>query len=222
MVPFARKSSFVDASVVYGSTQEWHDKLRVGVGGLLKVSAGPNGDLLPLNGDLGLDMAPGGNTSHLFAAGDFRANVNLPMVVWHTLFHLEHNHRARKLAAANPGWDDEKLFNEARRWVIAVTQNDLKRVLAYSTVSQLGFMFLSLGVGSFAGMIAAMFHLFTHAFFKALLFLGAGSVMHAMGGVIDIRRFGGLRKIMPITHWTFLITETEQILQSCFSSLTTL
>ncbi|MCG8585496.1 MAG: NADH-quinone oxidoreductase subunit L, partial [Pirellulales bacterium] len=89
--------------------------------------------------------------------------------------------------------------------IIAVTQNDLKRVLAYSTVSQLGFMFLSLGVGSFAGMIAAMFHLFTHAFFKALLFLGAGSVMHAMGGVIDIRRFGGLRKIMPITHWTFLI-----------------
>ena len=88
--------------------------------------------------------------------------------------------------------------------IIAVTQNDLKRVLAYSTVSQLGFMFLALGVGSLAGMVAAMFHLFTHAFFKALLFLGAGSVMHSMGGVIDMRRFGGLRRIMPITHWTFL------------------
>jgi NADH-quinone oxidoreductase subunit L len=65
-------------------------------------------------------------------------------------------------------------------------------------------MFLGLGVGSLAGITAGMFHLFTHAFFKALLFLGAGSVMHAMGGIIDIRRFGGLRKLMPSTHWTFL------------------
>ena len=89
--------------------------------------------------------------------------------------------------------------------VIALTQNDLKRVLAYSTISQLGYMFLGLGVGSFAGVAAAMFHLFTHAFFKALLFLGSGSVMHAMGNVIDMRQFGGLRRIMPITHWTFLI-----------------
>lgn len=88
--------------------------------------------------------------------------------------------------------------------VIALTQNDLKRVLAYSTISQLGYMFLGLGVGTLAGITAGMFHLFTHAFFKALLFLGAGSVMHAMGGVIDIRRFGGLRRILPTTHWTFL------------------
>jgi NADH-quinone oxidoreductase subunit L len=88
--------------------------------------------------------------------------------------------------------------------LIAMTQNDLKRVLAYSTISQLGYMFLSLGTGSMVGIVAGMFHLFTHAFFKALLFLGAGSVMHAMGGVIDMRRFGGLRKLMPITHWTFL------------------
>ncbi len=95
--------------------------------------------------------------------------------------------------------------------LIALTQFDLKRILAYSTVSQLGLMFLALGSG--AGMaeltaiagIAAMFHLFTHAFFKALLFLGAGSVMHAMGNVIDIRRFGGLRPVMPVTHWTFLV-----------------
>jgi NADH-quinone oxidoreductase subunit L len=95
--------------------------------------------------------------------------------------------------------------------LIALTQFDLKRILAYSTVSQLGLMFLALGSG--AGIpeltslaaIAAMFHLFTHAFFKALLFLGAGSVMHAMGNVIDIRRFGGLRRVMPVTHWTFLI-----------------
>ncbi len=87
--------------------------------------------------------------------------------------------------------------------VIAVTQTDLKRVLAYSTISQLGYMFLGLGVGSLAGIVAGMFHLFTHAFFKALLFLGAGSVMHAMQ-TIDMRRFSGLRRLMPTTHWTFL------------------
>jgi NADH-quinone oxidoreductase subunit L len=89
--------------------------------------------------------------------------------------------------------------------LIALTQNDLKRVLAYSTVSQLGYMFLALGTGTFAGVSSGMFHLVSHAFFKALLFLGAGSVMHAMGGVIDMRQFGGLRKKMPITCWTFLI-----------------
>ena len=94
--------------------------------------------------------------------------------------------------------------------LIALTQNDLKRVLAYSTVSQLGYMFMALGAGvggAEAATVAAtagMFHLFTHAFFKALLFLAAGSVMHAMGDVIDMRRFGGLRKALPITHWTFL------------------
>jgi NADH-quinone oxidoreductase subunit L len=92
--------------------------------------------------------------------------------------------------------------------VIALTQTDLKRVLAYSTVSQLGYMFLALGtlgaISPVFAVTAALFHLFTHAFFKALLFLGAGSVMHAMGGVIDVRRFGGLRRVMPVTHLTFL------------------
>jgi NADH-quinone oxidoreductase subunit L len=94
--------------------------------------------------------------------------------------------------------------------LIALTQNDLKRVLAYSTVSQLGFMFMALGVGAAgahlatAGATAGMFHLFTHGFFKALLFLTAGSVMHSMGDVIDMRRFSGLRRALPITHWTFL------------------
>ena len=87
--------------------------------------------------------------------------------------------------------------------VIAMTQFDLKRVLAYSTISQLGYMFVALGTGTAWGVTAGMFHLFTHAFFKALLFLGAGSVMHAMGNVMDMRRFGGLRRRMPITHWTF-------------------
>jgi NADH-quinone oxidoreductase subunit L len=92
----------------------------------------------------------------------------------------------------------------------ALTQFDLKRVLAYSTVSQLGYMFMALGAGAAgaaeatAATTAGMFHLFTHAFFKALLFLAAGSVMHAMGDVIDMRRFGGLRRALPITHWTFL------------------
>ena len=89
--------------------------------------------------------------------------------------------------------------------VIAMTQYDLKRVLAYSTVSQLGYMFVAMGTGTLAGITAGMFHLFTHAFFKALLFLGAGSVMHSMGNVIDMRRFSGLRKLMPITHGTFAI-----------------
>jgi len=91
---------------------------------------------------------------------------------------------------------------------IALAQTDLKRILAYSTVSQLGFMFLALGTSgaispAFA-VGAAMFHLFTHAFFKALLFLSAGSVMHAMGGVIDVRQFGGLRRVLPVTHVAFL------------------
>lgn len=92
--------------------------------------------------------------------------------------------------------------------LIALTQTDLKRVLAYSTVSQLGYLFLALGAGTerlaVYAVMAAMFHLVTHAFFKALLFLGAGSVMHAMGDVIDMRRFSGLRKVLPVTHWTFL------------------
>jgi NADH-quinone oxidoreductase subunit L len=92
---------------------------------------------------------------------------------------------------------------------IAVTQNDLKRVLAYSTVSQLGYMFMALGAGvadvGQLAVVAAMFHLFTHAFFKALLFLASGSVMHAMGDVIDMRRFGGLRRRLPYTCWTFAI-----------------
>ncbi len=94
--------------------------------------------------------------------------------------------------------------------VTALTQHDLKRVLAYSTVSQLGFMFMSLGAAAGNEALAvsavtfAMFHMFTHAFFKAVLFLSAGSVMHSMGDVIDMRRFGGLRKALPITHITFL------------------
>ncbi len=89
--------------------------------------------------------------------------------------------------------------------LIGTVQNDLKRVLAYSTISQLGYMFASLGTGTLLGFSAAIFHLVTHACFKALLFLGAGSVMHAMGGVIDMRRFGGLRHVMPITAATFLV-----------------
>jgi NADH-quinone oxidoreductase subunit L len=89
--------------------------------------------------------------------------------------------------------------------IIAMSQHDLKRILAYSTISQLGYMFLGLGAGAASGTTAGMFHLVTHAFFKSLLFLGAGSVMHAMGGVIDVRRLGGLRRCMPVTCWTFLL-----------------
>jgi NADH-quinone oxidoreductase subunit L len=85
---------------------------------------------------------------------------------------------------------------------IGMVQNDIKRVLAYSTVSQLGLMFVAMGVGAFA---AGIFHLYTHAFFKALLFLGSGAVIHALAGEQDIRRMGGLRKELPVTYWTFLI-----------------
>jgi NADH-quinone oxidoreductase subunit L len=85
---------------------------------------------------------------------------------------------------------------------IGLVQNDIKRVLAYSTVSQLGYMFLALGVGAFA---AGVFHVFTHAFFKALLFLGAGSVIHAMSGEQDMRNMGDLRDHIPVTYWTMLI-----------------
>jgi NADH-quinone oxidoreductase subunit L len=85
---------------------------------------------------------------------------------------------------------------------IALVQNDIKRVLAYSTVSQLGYMFLALGVGAYW---VAIFHLFTHAFFKALLFLCSGSVIHAMSGEQDMRRMGGLKNKIPITHWTMFI-----------------
>jgi NADH-quinone oxidoreductase subunit L len=85
---------------------------------------------------------------------------------------------------------------------IAIFQNDIKKILAYSTISQLGYMFVALSFGAFT---TAMFHLTTHAFFKALLFLAAGSVIHALNGEQDIRKMGGLKQHMPATYWTFLI-----------------
>ncbi|WOC14920.1 NADH-quinone oxidoreductase subunit L [Pseudochrobactrum sp. MP213Fo] len=85
---------------------------------------------------------------------------------------------------------------------VGLVQNDIKRVIAYSTCSQLGYMFVALGVGAYG---AATFHLFTHAFFKALLFLGAGSVIHAVSDEQDMRRMGGLRKLIPTTYWMMII-----------------
>ena len=85
---------------------------------------------------------------------------------------------------------------------IALTQNDIKRILAYSTVSQLGYMFVGVGIGAYA---SGIFHLVTHAFFKGLMFLTAGSVMHAMANELDMRKMGGLKAKMPITHWTFFV-----------------
>jgi NADH-quinone oxidoreductase subunit L len=85
---------------------------------------------------------------------------------------------------------------------IGLVQTDIKRVLAYSTVSQLGYMFVAAGVGAFS---AGIFHLMTHAFFKALLFLGAGSVIHALGGEQDLNRMGGMRRFTPVTYWTMII-----------------
>jgi NADH-quinone oxidoreductase subunit L len=85
---------------------------------------------------------------------------------------------------------------------IAIVQTDIKKVLAYSTVSQLGYMFLAVGVGAYT---TAIFHLMTHAFFKALMFLGSGSVIHSCGGEQDMRKMGGLKDYMPITFWTFVV-----------------
>src|SRR6188768_322870 len=85
---------------------------------------------------------------------------------------------------------------------IGLVQNDIKRVLAYSTVSQLGYMFLAMGMGAFG---AGIFHLYTHAFFKACLFLGSGAVIHALHGEQDVRNMGGLKSQLPITYWTFVI-----------------
>jgi NADH-quinone oxidoreductase subunit L len=85
---------------------------------------------------------------------------------------------------------------------IGLVQNDIKRVLAYSTVSQLGYMFLAMGVGAWG---AGIFHLYTHAFFKALMFLGSGAVIHALHGEQDLRRMGGLKRDLPLTYWTFVI-----------------
>ena len=85
---------------------------------------------------------------------------------------------------------------------IGITQYDIKRVLAYSTISQLGYMFMACGVGAFA---SGIFHLMTHAFFKALLFLAAGSVMHAMSGELDMRKMGGLKRHLPYTYWTYFV-----------------
>ena len=86
--------------------------------------------------------------------------------------------------------------------VMACAEYDIKRVLAYSTISQLGYMFLAHGVGAYS---AGIFHLVTHAFFKALMFLGAGAVMHALNGETDMRRMGGMRKVMPVVGWTFML-----------------
>ncbi len=116
------------------------------------------------------------------------------------------------IARTNPLWHLAPAAAETAAWIgaataliaatVAMVQTDLKRVLAYSTVSQLGFMMMGVGVAAYG---AAIFHLVTHAFFKALLFLGAGSVMHGLGGETDMRKMGGLRDKMPTTYRTFLI-----------------
>ena len=93
------------------------------------------------------------------------------------------------------------LFTAAFAATIGLAQNDIKKVFAYSTVSQLGYMFLGVGAGAFS---SGIFHLVTHAFFKALLFLGAGSVIHAVAGEQDMRQMGGLRKMIPVTYWSML------------------
>src|SRR5207249_8579802 len=86
--------------------------------------------------------------------------------------------------------------------LIALVQTDIKRVIAYSTMSQIGYMFLGAGLGAYAN---GMFHLMTHAFFKALLFMAAGIVIHALAGEQEMRNMGGLRELMPFTRWCFLV-----------------
>jgi len=116
------------------------------------------------------------------------------------------------MARSHPFLEHSAVAGDVVAWVgagtalvaatIALVNNDIKRVLAYSTISQLGYMFLAVGIGAYA---AAIFHMVTHAFFKALLFLGAGSVMHGLDDTVDMRRMGGLRRFMPITAGTFII-----------------
>ncbi len=106
--------------------------------------------------------------------------------------------RARRLALRG----DHRRATAIFAATIGLAQNDIKKVLAYSTVSQLGYMFLAAGLGAYS---AALFHVMTHAFFKALLFLGSGSVIHAMGGEQDMTKMGGLKKACRITYWTFVI-----------------
>ena len=117
----------------------------------------------------------------------------------------DHAHERRLPAGARWPWPWWPRSARSRRSIAAtmgLVQNDIKRVLAYSTVSQLGYMFLALGVGAFT---AGIFHLMTHAFFKALLFLGSGSVIHAMSGEQDMRKMGALWSKIPTTAWTFLV-----------------
>ncbi|MGH9266862.1 MAG: NADH-quinone oxidoreductase subunit L, partial [Acidimicrobiales bacterium] len=116
------------------------------------------------------------------------------------------------MARSHPFLEQSDVAGDVIAWVgaltalvaatIALVNNDIKRVLAYSTISQLGYMFLAIGVGAYA---AAIFHMVTHAFFKALLFLGAGSVMHGLHDEQDMRRMGGLRRYMPVTAGTFIV-----------------
>ncbi len=115
--------------------------------------------------------------------------------------------RMNPVLAEAAGWSTDLiwivgLFTALFAATAAVAQNDIKKVLAYSTVSQLGFMFVAVGSGLY---VAAIFHMITHAFFKALLFLGAGSVIHGMHHEQDMRKYGALRKAMPITAFTFII-----------------
>jgi NADH-quinone oxidoreductase subunit L len=115
--------------------------------------------------------------------------------------------RVNPILGAGYGWVPDLIawFGVITAFVaatIAVAQNDIKKVLAYSTISQLGYMFLAVGVGAY---VAAIFHMIAHAFFKALLFLGAGSVIHGMDGEQDMRRMGGLRPFMPLTAITFMV-----------------
>ena len=127
----------------------------------------------------------------MVAAGVFLVARVYPLMSAHVgltaAAHADHRAASRHL-----GGRDHRLFGA----LIAVAQNDIKRILAYSTISQLGYMMMGLGVG---GVAVGMFHLITHAFFKSLLFLGAGSVIHGCSGEQDIRHMGGLRKLMPIT-----------------------
>ena len=111
-------------------------------------------------------------------------------------------HLLPRAHALSSSWRWSGAFTAIFAASIGLVQNDIKRVLAYSTVSQLGYMFLACGVGAFA---AGIFHLMTHAFFKALLFLGSGSVIHGMSGEQDMRKMGGLKAKMPWTHLTMLV-----------------
>jgi NADH-quinone oxidoreductase subunit L len=184
----------LDFAGVMGRVSELTPAVAAGIGLLLFVGACGKSAQIPLYVWLPDAMAGPTPVSALIHAATM-VTAGVYMVCRCSALYLQGPEALRVIAAVGA-------LTALLAATMALKQTDIKKVLAYSTVSQLGYMFLAAGVGAFT---AAIFHLMTHAFFKALLFLGSGSVIHAMSGEQDLRKMGGLRRSLPITFATFLI-----------------